>query len=169
MGDFNVDLCKSESVDFLNNLSSCGFVPTINRPTRITNTSISLIDNVLTNVNTIDSNVNVVSSGILLSDITDHLPIFVSANYKMLPSNESMSPLLARNYSPNSIENFMSRISNVNWDHVYQSNDANISFNVFSDMFNSICCDYFPFVSVKKRKKKSQTLQAVLEVTDERQ
>ena len=25
MGDFNVDLCKPDSADFLNNLSSCGF------------------------------------------------------------------------------------------------------------------------------------------------
>lgn len=39
---------------------------------------------------------------------------------------------------------------------MYQSNDANISFNIFSDIFNSIYCDCFPMVSVRYKRKRKQ-------------
>ena len=51
---------------------SIGLYPLVDRPTRISNHSFSLIDNIFTNVTN-----NNVTSGILVSDITDHLPIFV--------------------------------------------------------------------------------------------
>lgn len=50
LGDYNIDLLSSGSSDFLNTVSSCGFYYTITRPTRITDHSASLIDNILTNV-----------------------------------------------------------------------------------------------------------------------
>ena len=49
-GDFNIDLLKSEvhapTGEFLNNLTSHSFMPTIFHPTRITATSATLIDNI---------------------------------------------------------------------------------------------------------------------------
>ena len=51
--------------------TSFSFRPTINKPTRISNTSATLIDNVFTNI------LPSPKSGILLTDISDHLPIFM--------------------------------------------------------------------------------------------
>ena len=52
-GDFNIDLlkaeCHSPTTDFVNCLFSHSFYPAINKPTRITDTSATLIDNILTN------------------------------------------------------------------------------------------------------------------------
>jgi len=45
--------------------------PTLTRPTRITTHSATLIDNIFTNV--ID---RPVSSGLIITDISDHLPVF---------------------------------------------------------------------------------------------
>ena len=71
-GDVNIDILKHES----NIVYSIGLYPLIDRPKRISNHSFSLIDNICTNV------VNQTTlSGILLSDITDHLPIFVLCIY----------------------------------------------------------------------------------------
>ena len=53
-------------------MHSIGLYSFIYRPTRISNHSFTLIDNVFTNVTN-----HKVTSGILVSDITDHLPIFV--------------------------------------------------------------------------------------------
>lgn len=103
MGDFNIDLCKPKSVYFLNSVSSCGFDPTINMPTRITNTSMYLIENIFTYVNIIDRNVMVESAGILVSDITDHLPIFVKS-YMTLKTDGPTSTFYTRNYSRDNIE-----------------------------------------------------------------
>ena len=47
-------------------------LPTINKPTRITHTSATLIDNIYIKCN----NYSELTSGIILSDISDHLPIF---------------------------------------------------------------------------------------------
>ena len=53
-----------------------GLYPLIDRPTRISNQSFSLIDNVFTNV----INYNI-TNGILINDITDYLPVFAICTY----------------------------------------------------------------------------------------
>ena len=67
MGDLNLDLTKTGSspkIDsFIALLSRFCLQPVIDSPTRITQTSDSLLDNIFTNVN------SPIQSGILLSDI----------------------------------------------------------------------------------------------------
>ena len=51
MGDFNINMLNSvTSNDLLNTASSNGFYPVICKPTRVSSTSASLIDNFFTNV-----------------------------------------------------------------------------------------------------------------------
>jgi endonuclease/exonuclease/phosphatase family metal-dependent hydrolase len=76
MGDFNIDLLKSESCDYTNRfleiLSTSSYIPLVLRPTRITQHTAALIDNIFTNdIETIESS----TKGIIFSDISDHLPI----------------------------------------------------------------------------------------------
>ena len=49
------------------------YIPMINRPTRVTRDTCTLIDNILTNNNSISSNF---FSGILKADITDNYILF---------------------------------------------------------------------------------------------
>ena len=53
MGDFNINLLHAETFcyaqDFLLSLQSFSFIPTIDKPTRVYNTSATLIDNIVTN------------------------------------------------------------------------------------------------------------------------
>ena len=76
-GDFNIDLLKINNRlvfnEFFNILITNGFHPSITLPTRFTENSCSLIDNIF------HRNIprsNLLSAGILLSDISDHLPCF---------------------------------------------------------------------------------------------
>ena len=72
VGDFNIDLLQCEDLNtnrFLDTLMTASLVPTIIHPTRITNHSATLIDNIF-------SNIPHIGSGIFYSDISDHLPIF---------------------------------------------------------------------------------------------
>ncbi len=75
-GDYNIDLLQynshQSSRDFVNELFSYGFYPLINSPTRITGSSSTLIDNIYTNEIGIT-----MENGILINDISDHLPIFL--------------------------------------------------------------------------------------------
>ena len=81
-GDFNIDLMKYETyngtkrcLDFMYGL---GLHPLIDRPSRITTHSCTLIDNICT------KQINYsIRSGLLINDITDHLPIFALCNYEL--------------------------------------------------------------------------------------
>src|SRR6218665_86173 len=85
-GDFNLNLMNYDSHaptnEFLNNMFSSGFRPLITSPTRLTEHSATLIDNILSNALTYKG-----ISGILYAHISDHLPIFVilDCKLKLLP------------------------------------------------------------------------------------
>lgn len=72
-GDLNIDLLSADkhkpTADFLDTLYSRGFHPLITKPSRMTS---SLINNIFLNI--IDNNI---SCGLIINDISDHLPVFV--------------------------------------------------------------------------------------------
>ena len=72
--DHNLDLLKSThhnpTKDFLENFLEKNMVPTITRPTRITNTGATLIDNTFISEE-LQKNF---ASTILVEDISDHIP-----------------------------------------------------------------------------------------------
>ena len=76
IGDYNINLLNAEShsltQDFLNCMYSNSLFPVITKPTRVTSSSATLIDNLFTNVIA-----NAQSfTGILYADVSDHFPIF---------------------------------------------------------------------------------------------
>ena len=75
MGDFNFDLLNFETdtgnADFLNSIVRFGFLPLIHQPTRITDRSATIIDNIFANNFEHES-----ISGNLFLKISDHLPQF---------------------------------------------------------------------------------------------
>ena len=85
MGDFNLDLLRYEehavTQEFIDSLMfSYMFIPIITRPTRLTaRHTATLIDNIFTNCLTQN-----ITNGIIINDISDHLPIFASFNNEKL-------------------------------------------------------------------------------------
>ena len=72
LGDFNINLINVSNhiPAFLEVMYSYAFTPLITKPTRVTSNTATLIDNIFTNSSRNSFN------GILLSDISDHFPIF---------------------------------------------------------------------------------------------
>ena len=74
MGDFNINILDENQNlfcnEFLDTLSTQSFMPLINKPTRITKTTASLIDNIFTNMHV------QATSGVIISDNSDHFPIY---------------------------------------------------------------------------------------------
>jgi hypothetical protein len=87
MGDFNINLLNSNSHkptnDFVDILLLNSFYPTISKPTRITYHSSTLIDNIITN--NLDHDM---ISGIIYTDLSDHLPIFLFSDLNIIPKPE---------------------------------------------------------------------------------
>lgn len=77
MGDFNIDLLKLDLNDnsnsFINLMFSSSLYPTISKPTRITKSTATLIDNIFSN-----KLEEKCKTGLLLTDLLDHLPVFSS-------------------------------------------------------------------------------------------
>ena len=82
MGDFNLNLlsqhCHQFTNEFLDMMYANTFFPLITLPTRITLHSANFIDNIFTN----DFD-HYAFSGLVLTDISDHLPVFTVSNEKM--------------------------------------------------------------------------------------
>ena len=74
-GDFNLDILSygnnENTLNLLNSLTYQSLIPIITKPSRITNQTATLIDNIFIN------QPNEFVSGILISDISDHLPLFI--------------------------------------------------------------------------------------------
>ena len=112
MGDFNIDLLKFKSHSatdgFLNTLGSNFFQPYIMQPTRITNHSATLIDNIFFN-----SIEHFTISGNIVYDLSDHLPNFLIFNkFSSLPSNVK---IFKRDYSKFDQQAFISEIQLIDW------------------------------------------------------
>ena len=108
MGDINIDMLKMNqvpSVDkFMCQLFSSSLYPLITKPTRIMDRSATLIDNILTN-SLDDSNLR----GILITDISDHFPVFTIKRDIMAKNTQGVTQV--RQIKPDYIDNLVNELS----------------------------------------------------------
>ena len=118
-GDFNLNLLKHFSHpptgEFINLLLSFNFLPTICQPTRITDFSATLIDNIFVSCFKM-----VYNSAIVYSDISDHLPVALHL-IASIPKTKLVRNVTRRSFDAKSIEKFNNCLSNTNWNIVYSS------------------------------------------------
>jgi hypothetical protein len=149
MGDYNIDLLKSEehaeTSNFIDILYSNYMVPLITRPTRITQCTATLIDNIYTNNFTDGHNL---TQGLLFSDISDHLPIF-HINCESSSNNKQVEYIWKRTFSNNAINGFKNACSLTNWDTITQTENTQGAYTKFQDMIQNLYNNYFPIKKLK--------------------
>ena len=157
MGDFNIDLLKcdrdSSVNDFINLVFSSGFCIMIDRPTRITETSISLIDNIFTN-----DPPNAIDSGALINDISDHFPVFTITKRPPPIHSPPLGPSharRARQFKPGNIKGFSQALSIANWNSVLDDSNADSAFNKFHDRISRLLDIHCPIKTNKLSKRKT--------------
>ena len=144
-GDFNIDLLNYENHadtnEFLDTAMSNFSYPTITRPTRLGKSSSTLIDNIFVNNINLDC-----FSGIIINDLSDHLPIFYISSEKIHEATKIERRLsMYREINPVSLSKFQTKISATNWENVISStNCADTAYNKFIDSFLSIYNECFP-------------------------
>ena len=89
MGDFNLNLLNHHShqltAEFLDIMFGYMFFPLITLPTRTTSHTATIIDSIFRPTNHSD---NYSFNGLLLSDISDHLPIFCITRSRLMDRND---------------------------------------------------------------------------------
>ena len=148
MGDYNVNLMNYESHDltanFVDTIYSYSYVPLINRPTRVTQHSATLIDNILTN------NHNALLNsyqGILLTDVSDHFPV-IHINGDFTANVQDVS-ILKRSDSSRNKQAFLEDLSIADWDSIYRIQDIQLAFSQFHSLLLSLFNKNFPKREVK--------------------
>ncbi len=126
--DQNFDLLRLEdhpqTANLFNLFLENSFLPTISKPTRITAHSGTLIDNIY--LNNLSTNMDY-RTGILLDNISDHLPIFcIITNKTHKKDNKAYTTIERRHITAEKIQLLNSELSKINWDYLQnmQINDA---------------------------------------------
>ena len=154
-GDMNIDLLKMQSnstENYFNNLIENNFIPCISIPTRITESTITLIDHIFLRLPKSKIN-SKTTSGCLISDISDHLPNFLLLQ---LNTNSNKERPFIRSYSKRNIDIFNANISNELSQFALNANNSlnNID-NIYALFFEKISYlhnKYFPRVRLSRKK-----------------
>ena len=153
--DFNINLLRFEACNYAHNFlltaQSYGFVPVIDKPTRVRNDSATLIDNILLN----DVSDSIVS-GNIVSDISDHY-----SHFCLIPAHKRMQTERRKNKKFRDFSRFSESAFNKDliesvWECLSKcdSNNVNKIFSTFYNKTNKLIDKHAPLRTASKRKTK---------------
>ena len=117
---------------------------TISKPTRITEHSATITDNIYTNAYDIADDI---LSCNLYTDITDHLPVFMlqcSATYKKF--QRKVRKCL---FTANGEEQFMNKLAMFDWSNIYNNDDSNMQYTHFMTAVSKLIDKHFPLKTIR--------------------
>ena len=156
-GDFNINLmnCTRKGnktiKTYVDMIYSLGCIPLITNPTRITETSSSIIDHLYTN------NIShKTDSFVILHNLTDHLPILASSYFKTIEkkSNSGYFRDTKEFQVDNFVEDLYKNIASVNLSDALSVNDY---FADFISQFSTTLEIHAPMRKFTRKEKKLQT------------
>ena len=121
-------------------------MPVLTLPTRITDSSATLIDNIFTNTLT-----SLNSSGIIISELSDHFPCF----YHLKLSKDYLKPpkfVFKRNFSDKNVERLYKALESeniMNTFHSCKNKDVNMMYNTLEDILIRNLNKYIPIKNSK--------------------
>ena len=116
----------------------------------ITSKSATLIDNIFTNSKTCQT------SGIIITDISDHLPVFITTDLDVYKTKKGGSEIEVREFTNTNIEYFRRELNSVNLNSVCNSADANVSYSQFIQKFNELYDKCIPRIKKRVYPKRSK-------------
>ena len=155
-GDYNIDLLKINTKDhyntFYNNLTAAGYLPRISLPTRITNHSATLIDNIFSTE--LCNN----DSAVIVNHISDHQMI---CTYSTDTDKNYYAPrkrfIEIEKNDQQTLEKFLNKLKNSNITNLLnldENADPNLNFDLFMKHFMNLKQECFQRKLVRFDKKK---------------
>ena len=153
VGDFNLnvlDYDKNKKIkNFFDLMFQHGLIPVINKPTRVTRRSASAIDHIVTN-----SFLNTkIKTGIIQTEVSDHFAIFLISENGNLSHHQDHITIFKRQINDQSINYFINLISEVDWNVIKETNDANKAYDCFLKLFLDKYEKAFPKLEFKIKTK----------------
>ena len=149
MGDFNVNLLNYESHgeknEFINTMVSHYLLPHILHPTRVTDHSATVIDNIFSN-----NTQHETTSGNLITQISDHFPQFLILNQVFI--DYRTCTYAKRHFSKFDQNKFVKDFSNQTMDFLENSSiSTNRKFDLFYEMVSSYVDHHVPIKKLSKK------------------
>ena len=146
--DHNMDFLKHEkhihTRDFIETNLDHYLLPTITKPTRITRTSSTLIDNIFIGKNYQGN----YTSNIGISDISDHLPLVL--NIKNLnPYKKIAKHITTRKLDIKKMKQINDKMAIEDWEKLLENKDTNESFTLFHETLQKHIHDIAPLKTFK--------------------
>ena len=154
MGDFNVSLINyyknRGTYEFLEQLFNHKFTPKITLPTRITEKTAKLIDNIFVN-----GQIQKWNTGNITTSISYQLPQFIIIeNGKGDKPTDKTAKTTYGDYKNFDMESFKIDLQGTDWTFATQNNDVNLGFETFLWLFNTTLDKHAPIKEFTKKKKK---------------
>ena len=152
-GDMNINLLhnSSSSDHYLDLIHMHNFRSLISVPTRVTLETSTCIDHILTNFSH-----NVVYSGTIACDISDHFPVFSIFDTRGLKSNLYNKHQKIRNYRKLDVQQLLNQLTTIDWQtNVYNIEDPSIAYNNFVEEIMKVYDELIPLESVRPKQKSS--------------
>ena len=140
MGDFNYDLLNSKNatiMKFVDLLFDNSFYSLINKPTHFTNSTATILDQIWPYSLSIS-----VKSGILVHQISDHLPVLINTDLKR--TEVTNEPKYTRFFSQNNCRCFIQNLSETDIEPILNTNDPNLAYNLFMNIYSTAVNKFFP-------------------------
>ena len=124
----------------LNACTHNSYLPPISKPKRVTKSNAIIVDNIY--CNNLDGSI---CQGILLTDISDHFPVFCICTNAIPASNNSTDKYVT-SYTVQNIETFKGKILRVNWTNVTNCLECQSAYSHFHQKFEKCMKNVFHFV-----------------------
>ena len=152
--DWNIYLLKYDvhlsTESFVNNLHANLLIPVITRPTKFSEFSSTLIDNILTN-----KPQDLLVAGALICDISDHLSIFFVSKEMQKKIKQNYFTTSFRVMTPNKMEDFKTALTDNDWTELNVATDVTAGYELFINRFLKMYDDKLP-ITLKRTKPYSK-------------
>ena len=153
--DHNLDFLKSswhmDTQKFIEFNLDSNLLPCITRPTRITKSTATLIDNVLISKHLQGKQ----DSKTIITDISDHLPSLVTINGNFIERKQRLE-VISRKITDKSTQAITDVLTRHDWDNDSYNEDVNSNFTLFHDRLLSALNKFAPERKIKLSRKQSK-------------
>ena len=150
--DHNMDFLKSNvhqlTQDFIEMNIDSGLIPVISRPTRITKSSATLIDNIFISQQLTDD----YQCGLLIEDLSDHLPCLLSVE-RLNPDTNGYNTVLSRKLTSTKMTNIKHDLAAIDWSDLLSTKSCQANYDLFETTLTNILDKHAPVLLKTQREK----------------
>ena len=146
VGDFNYNFLNHEDKfvnRFIDSMYENAFCSMINKPIRITDTTTTVLDQIWTNTQFVETH-----AYILAESVSDHLPVLLCATFASKSTNQK-SMIKKRSFSEANQLLFQNKVGGLDISLLQQNEDVNEAFTMLKTEFTKIFHECFPLLPVQ--------------------